>query len=42
MNKKTKKVLIVIICVLAALILAHLTMNNLIPFVKNLHSGAAF
>ena len=42
MNKKTKKVLIIIVCVLAILILTHLTINSLIPFVKNMHSSGAY
>lgn len=42
MNKKTKKVLIIIVCVLAVLVLTHLTLNNLVPFIKNMHSGGAY
>jgi hypothetical protein len=42
MNKKTKKVIIIIGCVVVVLILTHLTMNNLVPFIKHMHSGGVY
>jgi hypothetical protein len=42
MNKKIRTIVIVIVCVAAAALLMHLTMSNFIPFISNLHSGAAY
>jgi len=42
MNKKIKKALIIIGCIIVVLILAHLTMNYLIPFIGKLHSGGSY
>lgn len=39
MNKKVKKILIAVVCIIVGLILLHLTVNNLIPFIKDMHSG---
>ena len=39
MSKIIKKTLIVVVCIIAILVLAHLSLNYLVPFVKNMHSG---
>jgi len=38
-KKKLSKVLIIIVVIMVVLVLMHLSMNYLVPFVKNMHSG---
>ena len=42
MNKTLKKVLIVVGCVIAVALLAHLTNTYLIPFIANMHNTGAY
>jgi hypothetical protein len=38
-NKIHKKVLLIIVGIIVALIFMHLSINYLVPFVKTMHSG---
>jgi uncharacterized membrane protein YccC len=39
MHKKLRKILIIVVCILAALLLMHFTMNYFVPFIQKMHSG---
>ncbi len=39
MSKKMKKILIIVVCTMAALLLLHLSVNYFIPSIKEMHSG---
>jgi len=39
MKKKLKILLIVLVCIVLGLLMTHLIVNNLIPFIQDMHSG---
>jgi len=39
MKRYLKIALIVIVCLIIGLLLTHLTINNVIPYIQNMHSG---
>jgi len=39
MKKKIIKILIIIGCIIAGLLLIHLTVNYLVPFIQDMHRG---
>ena len=42
MNKTLKKVLIVVAVVIGLLVLTHVTVNYLVPFIMQMHGTAAY
>lgn len=42
MNKKLRTALIILGCVIALALLAHLAGTYLIPFISQMHSGGAY
>jgi hypothetical protein len=39
MIKKHKKALVIAACIIVVLVLTHLSLNYLIPYIKDMHSG---